>query len=138
MTIVLVVDDSTSMRETVIKRVQEAGFQGCKFVEAADGTEALEALDKHEVDLILSDINMPRMNGIQLVRRVREPKLQAPGSAPTVGGFPRDLRRIPIVMISTDGSTETVQAALAAGANSFLRKPFTADQLKEKLEPLLS
>jgi len=137
-TIVLVVDDSTSMRETVIKRVQEAGFQGCKFVEAADGTEALEALDKHDVDLILSDINMPRMNGIQLVRRVREPKLQAPGSAPTVGGFPRDLRRIPIVMISTDGSTETVQAALAAGANSFLRKPFTADQLKEKLEPLLS
>ncbi|MCH6561623.1 MAG: response regulator [Myxococcales bacterium] len=126
------------MRETVIKRVQEAGFQGCKFVEAADGTEALEALDKHDVDLILSDINMPRMNGIQLVRRVREPKLQAPGSAPTVGGFPRDLRRIPIVMISTDGSTETVQAALAAGANSFLRKPFTADQLKEKLEPLLS
>lgn len=138
MTIVLIVDDSTSMRETVIKRVQEAGFQGCKFVEAADGTEALEALDKHDVDLILSDINMPRMNGIQLVRRVREPKLQAPGSAPTVGGFPRDLRRIPIVMISTDGSTETVQAALAAGANSFLRKPFTADQLKEKLEPLLS
>ncbi|MCZ6570100.1 MAG: response regulator [Deltaproteobacteria bacterium] len=138
MTIVLVVDDSTSMRETVIKRVQEAGFQGCKFVEAADGTEALEALDKHDVDLILSDINMPRMNGIQLVRCVREPKLQAPGSAPTVGGFPRDLRRIPIVMISTDGSTETVQAALAAGANSFLRKPFTADQLKEKLEPLLS
>ena len=138
MTIVLVVDDSTSMRETVIKRVQEAGFQGCKFVEAADGTEALEALDKHDVDLILSDINMPRMNGIQLVRRVREPKLQAPGSAPTVGGFPRDLRRIPVVMISTDGSTETVQAALAAGANSFLRKPFTADQLKEKLEPLLS
>ncbi len=138
MTIVLVVDDSTSMRETVIKGVQAAGFQGCEFVEAADGTEALEALDKHDVDLILSDINMPRMNGIQLVRRVREPKLQAPGSAPTVGGFPRDLRRIPIVMISTDGSTETVQAALAAGANSFLRKPFTADQLKEKLEPLLN
>ncbi len=138
MTIVLVVDDSTSMRETVIKRVQEAGIQGCEFVEAADGTEALEALDKHDVDLILSDINMPRMNGIQLVRRVREPKFQAPGSAPTAGGFPRDLRRIPIVMISTDGSTETVQAALASGANSFLRKPFTADQLKEKLEPLLS
>ncbi len=136
MTIVLVVDDSTRMRETVIQGVRDAGFQGCEFVEAADGIEALEALDKHDVELILSDINMPRMNGIQLVRRVREPKLQAPNAAP--GGFVREMRRIPIVMISTDGSAETVQAALAAGANSFLRKPFSADQLKAKLEPLLS
>ena len=130
---VLVVDDSDRMRETVNQGMQDAGFAECEFLEACDGAEALEVLDKYDVDLILSDINMPRLNGIQLVRRVREPK----PSEPRCGGFVPDARRVPILMISTDGSRETVQAAMAAGANDFLTKPFTADQLKQKIEPLL-
>ncbi len=135
---VLVVDDSATMRKIVIKGVQDAGFTGCEFVEAVDGAEALEALRKHDVDLILSDINMPNMNGIQLVRSVRQPKPRELTGDEGPAFFARDSRRIPILMISTDGSLETVQAALAAGANDFLRKPFTPDQLKEKIEPLLT
>lgn len=120
---VLVVDDSATMRKIVIKSLREAGFAELDFSEAVDGASALEALRKEEFDLVLSDINMPGMDGLALVRLVRDEAL---------GGAD-----LPIVMITTEGGLERVQQALAAGANDYLRKPFTADQLQKKITPFV-
>ncbi len=91
-----------------------------------------------DVDLILSDINMPNMDGIQLVRTVRE---QMVAKSTTVEGkilLQKVRNSIPILMISTEGGLGKVQEALTAGANDYVKKPFTPEQLKEKISPLLS
>ena len=120
---VLVVDDSATMRKIIIKGLREAGFGDLEFAEAVDGASALEALRTDDFDLVLSDINMPGMDGLALVRCVRDEAL---------GGGD-----LPIVMITTEGGLERVQQALAAGANDYLRKPFSAAQLQEKITPFV-
>ena len=121
---VLVVDDSATMRKIIIKGLREAGFGELEFAEAVDGASALEALRKDDFDLVLSDINMPGMDGLALVRCVRDEAL---------GGAD-----LPIVMITTEGGLERVEEALAAGANDYLRKPFSAEQLQEKIASWLA
>jgi len=120
---VLVVDDSATMRKIIVKGLRDAGFGTCEFTEAADGTSALEALRKNEFDLVLSDINMPGMDGLSLVRSAREDSAISPD--------------LPIVMITTEGGLEKVEQALAAGATDYLHKPFSTQQLQEKIAALL-
>jgi two-component system chemotaxis response regulator CheY len=120
---VLVVDDSTTMRKIIVKGLREAGFGDLEFEEAGDGASALEWLRKETFDLVLSDINMPGMDGLALVRCVRDEAL---------GGA-----ELAIVMITTEGGLERVQEALAAGANDYLRKPFSSAQLQEKITPFV-
>jgi len=120
---VLVVDDSATMRKIIIKGLREAGFGELECCEASDGASALETLRKEDFDLVLSDINMPGMDGLALVRCVRDEAL---------GGAD-----LPIVMITTEGGLERVQEALAAGANDNLRKPFSPAQLQEKITPFV-
>jgi two-component system chemotaxis response regulator CheY len=120
---VLVVDDSQTMRKIIVKGLRDAGFADCEFTEAADGASALEALRKLDFDLVLSDINMPGMDGLALVRAARDD-----------AAISADL---PIVMITTEGGLEKVQQALAAGATDYLRKPFTGAQLQEKISGFL-
>jgi two-component system chemotaxis response regulator CheY len=120
---VLVVDDSGTMRKIIVKGLREAGFEDCEFCEAADGASALEALRKQDFDLVLSDINMPGMDGLALVRHARDDAEISPD--------------LPIVMITTEGGLEKVQQALGAGATDYLRKPFTAAQLQEKIAGFL-
>jgi DNA-binding response OmpR family regulator len=112
---VLVVDDSATLRKIAIKAVKDSGF-AVEFAEAGDGLEALEELEKHEFALVLSDLNMPRLDGIGLVRRVR-----ASGS------------RVAIVMLAPEGGLARLQEALDAGADDCLRNPFTPQQLRAKL-----
>jgi two-component system chemotaxis response regulator CheY len=112
---VLVVDDSATLRKIAIKAVKDAGF-AVEFVEAGDGHEALEELEKHEFALVLSDLNMPRMDGVELVQRVR------------AGGS-----RVPIVILAAEGGLARLEAALAAGADDCLRNPFTPQQFRGKL-----
>jgi two-component system chemotaxis response regulator CheY len=90
--------------------------------EAGDGQEALETLKKQKIDLVLSDINMPKMDGLQLLASVR-------ASAAW--------RSIPVVMITTEGGESKVAEAVKLGASGYVRKPFTADQIKEKLSGFL-
>jgi two-component system chemotaxis response regulator CheY len=116
---VLVVDDSATMRKIIVKALRDAGFGTCEFTEAADGASALEALRKTEFDLVLSDINMPGMDGLSLVRSAREDAAISPD--------------LPIVMITTEGGLEKVKEALASGATDYLRKPFSSEQLKTKI-----
>lgn len=118
----LIVDDSSVMRKIVERALRQAGLETLVVVEAASGVEGLEALKASPVDLILSDINMPVMDGLEFLRQIRQQKL-------AIG--------VPVVMITTESSAEHVKQAIAAGAQGYIRKPFTADQVKERVLPLI-
>ena len=126
------------MRKIVIRSVKQAGFEDYEFLEAADGVAALETLSKKTADLILVDINMPKMDGIQLVQAVRGQLHSETVSVDDSYLGKRVPNAIPIVMVTTEGSLEKAQEAIAAGANDYLTKPFTPEQLAQKIRPFLS
>lgn len=119
----LIVDDSSVMRKIVERALRQAGLDPMVVHEAGSGTEGLDLLKNKQVDLILSDINMPSMDGLEFLRQIRSQNL-APG--------------VPVVMITTESSEEHVKQAILAGAQGYIRKPFTAEQVKERVLPLLS
>lgn len=121
-TAVLIVDDSSVMRKIVERALRQAGLDLSRVLEAASGTEGLEVLAEERVDLIVSDINMPMMDGLEFLRQVQRRAL-APG--------------VPVVMITTEGGEEHVREALKAGAQGYIRKPFTPDQVRDRVLPLL-
>jgi two-component system, chemotaxis family, chemotaxis protein CheY len=118
----LIVDDSSVMRKIVERSLRQAGVDLQQVLEASNGAEALGVLQQQEVDLILCDINMPVMDGLEFVKQ-----LQGNGQA----------KKAPIVMITTEGSESHVVQALSCGARGYIRKPFTADQVKEHVIPVL-
>lgn len=118
----MIVDDSSVMRKIVERSLRQAGLDLSEVLEAGNGAEALAALQTQGVDLILSDINMPVMDGLEFVKR-----LQALEQA----------KRVPVVMITTEGSESHVVQALQLGAKGYIRKPFTAEQVKEHVIPVL-
>ena len=118
----LIVDDSSVMRKIVERALRQAGISLGTVLEASSGAEGLDVLRKARVQLILSDINMPVMDGLEFLRSLREQKL-ADG--------------VPVVMITTESSEEHVRHAIMAGAQGYIRKPFTADQVKERVLPLV-
>lgn len=119
----LIVDDSSVMRKIVERTLRQAGMDSLVVIEAGNGTDGLEMLKTKQVDLILSDINMPLMDGLEFVRQIRAQNLAA---------------GVPIVMITTESSEEHVKQAIQAGARGYIRKPFTAEQVKERVLSLLS
>ncbi len=118
----LIVDDSSVMRKIVERSLRQAGIELEKVVEAGNGAEALGVLRDNPVDLILCDINMPVMDGLEFVRQI--------GSVESAKGVPN-------VMITTEGSESHVVQALSSGARGYIRKPFTPDQVKEHVLPVL-
>jgi len=118
----LIVDDSSVMRKIVERALRQAGLESLVVHEAGSGTEGLEVLKDKPVDLILSDINMPAMDGLEFLRQIRAQNL-APG--------------VPVVMLTTESSEEHVKQAIEAGAKGYIRKPFTSEQVKERVLPLL-
>jgi two-component system, chemotaxis family, chemotaxis protein CheY len=118
----LIVDDSSVMRKIVERSLRQAGIELEKVVEAGNGAEALGALRENPVDLILCDINMPVMDGLEFVRQMK-----------TV----EHAKGVPVVMITTEGSESHVVQALSSGACGYIRKPFTPDQVKEHVLPVL-
>jgi two-component system chemotaxis response regulator CheY len=120
---VLIVDDSSVMRKIVERALRQAGLDLTKVMEAGSGREGLDALGRERADLIVSDINMPSMDGLEFLRQI-----QSQGLAPGV----------PVVMITTESGEEHVREALAAGAQGYIRKPFTPDQVRERVLPLLT
>ena len=119
----LIVDDSSVMRKIVERSLRQAGLDPLVVFEASSGTDGLELLKTQQVDLILSDINMPSMDGLEFLRQIRAQNL-----APDV----------PVVMITTESSEEHVKQAILSGAQGYIRKPFTAEQVKERVLPLLN
>jgi two-component system, chemotaxis family, chemotaxis protein CheY len=119
---VLIVDDSSVMRKIVERALRQAGLVLSEVLEASNGAEALAELQKGPTDMIFSDINMPVMDGLEFLRNL-----------PNV----ENAKGVPVVMITTEGSEARVVEALSAGAKGYLRKPFTPEQVKERVAPLL-
>jgi two-component system chemotaxis response regulator CheY len=116
---ILAVDDSTSLRQMVAFTLKSSGFD---VVEAIDGVDALEKLRDRSVDLVLTDQNMPRMDGLTLVRQLR--------SIPQYS-------KTPILILTTESSDEMKQAGRAAGATGWLVKPFDPKRLIEVIGKVL-
>ena len=123
----LIVDDSAVMRKVVERALRQAGLALTQVIEAANGAEALEALRRQDpaeppLALILSDIHMPVMDGLAFLEHKREQGLA---------------NEVPVVMITTEGSEQHVLRAIAAGARGYICKPFTAEQVKARIVPLV-
>ena len=119
---VLIVDDSAAIRKILQRVLRQTDLPLGKIEEAGDGTEAVEILKNRTFGLILSDINMPQMDGLQLLARIKEME---------------HLKNVPVIMITTEGGQGKVMEAVQLGAAGYVRKPFTADQIKEKLSGVL-
>ena len=115
---VLIVDDSAAIRKILRRVLQQAEIPIGSVYEAGDGLEAVASLKQQYVQLILSDINMPNMDGLEFLRELK-------------ANF--DWKDIPVIMITTEGSQAKVLEAVQLGAAGYVRKPFTAEQIKEKL-----
>ena len=119
---VLFVDDSSVMRKNVERSLRQAGLELEEVREASNGAEALAEVQNASFDLILSDINMPAMDGLEFLRNL--------ANVPAA-------KDVPVVMITTEGSEARVVEALSVGAKGYIRKPFTPEQVKERVAPLL-
>jgi two-component system chemotaxis response regulator CheY len=118
----LIVDDSSVMRKIVDRSLRQAGIDLSQVLEAGNGAEALAVLKESRVDLILCDINMPVMDGLEFIKHLSSVE---------------NAKGVPVVMITTEGSESHVVQALACGARGYVRKPFTPDQVKEHVVPIL-
>lgn len=119
----LIVDDSPVMRKIVERALRQAGVFLGEVMEAGNGSQALEILRHHKVDVVFSDINMPVMDGLEFVRQLQ-----------TV----ENASGVPVVMITNEGSESHVAEAIALGARGYIRKPFTPDQMRRHMLPLLT
>ena len=119
---VLIVDDSSVMRAFIRRIILLSGMESAEFLEAGNGREALDLLRKEWVDVVLTDINMPAMDGEQLVRCLEADEL---------------LKSVPVVIVSTDGTESRIQQMLTLGARGYVKKPFMPETLREELERVL-
>lgn len=119
---IMIVDDSAAMRRFIDRTIQLSGLDVDECVEAGDGREALALLRARGADIVLSDINMPQMNGEEMLEVIR--KDQA-------------LRATPVVIVSTDSTDARVARMLRLGARGYIKKPFTPELLREELERVL-
>lgn len=118
----MIVDDSNAMRAVIRKIVSISGFKVDRCFEANNGREALEVLAKDWVDVIISDINMPDINGLELLNTLKRDDL---------------FKDIPVIMVTTEGSKERMEEALARGAKGFIKKPFLPEDLKRLLHEVI-
>lgn len=116
----LILDDSSVMRKIIARALRQADLGRLEVFEAGSGIEAMEILGSQPIHLILSDINIPGMDGIEFLRQIQ-------------ARYPE----IPVVIISTESSASSVKQSIQAGVRAYIRKPFTADQVKERVVPLL-
>jgi len=119
---VLIVDDSPAMRSFVRRVIELSGFELAACFEASNGQEALQLLASEWVDAILTDINMPAMDGERFMEALQGNEL---------------LRTIPAIVISTDATSKRIGRMLALGARGYLSKPFLPESLREELERTL-
>jgi len=119
---ILIVDDSDTVRAVIAKTLSMAGLDLGEVHTAANGQEGLDLLREHWVDLVLTDINMPVMNGVEMIERMEADDA---------------LSQVPVVVVSTEGSTRRMDELKAKGVRAYLRKPFTPEKLKETIEELL-
>lgn len=117
---ILIVDDSSTMRMILIKSLRQAGFESATVIEAGGAKEALQKLAAGGIDLMLSDVNMPEITGIELVKVVKT-----------------KMPKLPIVMVTTESSADMKKTMTDAGANGIITKPFPPEELQKILGPLV-
>ncbi len=115
---VLIVDDSETIRESLIRTMEMAQLPLEEVFHASNGNEALEKLDSEWVDIVFSDINMPGMNGIELLEKMKSDAV---------------MQDIPVVIISTEGSKERIREMDDKGSSGYLRKPFKPEKVKDTI-----
>lgn len=116
---ILIVDDSVLTRKKIRRIIEMVDLEVARFLEAGNGSEALKILDKSEVDLVLSDLNMPEMGGAEMVQRMRSNKAT---------------RSVPVVVVSTESKTTRVKELLAEGVKDYLHKPFTPEEFRDTIQ----
>lgn len=116
----LVVDDFSTMRRIVKNLLKQIGYVNIE--EAEDGVQAFSKLKAGSIDFIISDWNMPNMDGLELLKNVRNDP---------------QLKDIPVLMVTAEAEKEKVVAAIQAGVNNYIVKPFTGEVLKEKIDKIL-
>ncbi|MFO7714234.1 response regulator [Desulfosarcina sp.] len=119
---ILIVDDSTPMRAVIKKVTRASGFDIGTFFEAANGAEALAVLDANWMDLVLTDYNMPDMDGLTLLKKMKADDC---------------MQTVPVVMVTTEGSHERVETFMACGAAAYIKKPFTPEAIRQTLNTIL-
>lgn len=117
---ILVVDDAQTMRRIIVNLLRQLGFTN--MTEADDGTTAWDKLNSEHIDLVISDWNMPKMTGIELLKKVRESE---------------KYKITPFIMVTAEGKRENVVAAVQAGVSNYIVKPFNAATLKEKMTKVI-
>ena len=120
----MIVDDSATMRKIIMRTVRMSGLEFERTEEAGNGAEAIEKLTANPVDIILCDVNMPEMGGLEMVKKVRS---DIPACADTK-----------IIMVSTESSQELIDGVIADGADGYVTKPFTPEKFQEKLSPFMN
>ena len=116
----LIVDDFATMRRIVRNLLKELGYENAD--EAEDGQVAFKKLRDGDFNIVVSDINMPKVNGFELLRQIRADN---------------DLKKLPVLMITAEAKKEDIISAAQAGASGYIVKPFTKATLQEKLEKIL-
>lgn len=118
---ILVVDDFATMRRILKNILKQIGFTNIS--EADDGTTALEAMSKTQFDLVISDWNMPKMTGLELLKNIRSSS---------------EFKEIPVLMVTAEAQKQNVIEAVKAGVSNYVVKPFTADAIIEKIEKIFA
>ena len=119
---ILVVDDSHTMRKFIIKAIKASGVDCGIIIEAQNGREALKKLEEHWIDIILTDINMPEMNGIEFIRKIRESEVH---------------KKLPIVVITTERAISIMKEVEGLGIEEYVKKPFTPEEIRKTLTSLM-
>ncbi|MFW5784760.1 MAG: response regulator [Chitinispirillaceae bacterium] len=119
---VMIIDDSEIIRSVLKRAVDLSGLPVSEIITATDGVDGLEKLEENWVDIVFTDINMPRMNGIELFDRMLERK---------------DLKNIPVVVVSTEGSSLRIDELRSKGIKGYLRKPCTPESVRDVIVNVL-
>lgn len=119
---ILIVDDSLPMRSVIKRTLKAAGYGSSEILEAPNGKEALKLMEGAWIDLIMTDYNMPEMNGLEYIKTVK------------AGEMSKD---IPVVVISTEGNDEKIKEFMDAGAAGYITKPFTAEAIRDLIINIL-
>ena len=118
---VMVVDDSSVMRQIIKNNLKQLGFEITNLLDAEDGEEALQKINQGDVDLVISDWNMPKMTGIDFLKAIRSDEA---------------LKELPFLMVTSEADKEKIMEAVQAGVNQYIVKPFNANQLEEKIKEI--
>jgi two-component system, chemotaxis family, chemotaxis protein CheY len=119
---ILIVDDSLPMRSVIKRTFKAAGYGNSDFQEAANGKEALELMKNGWIDIVMTDYNMPVMNGLELIQTLKKDDI---------------LKDIPVVVVSTEGHEAKIKEFMDSGAAGYITKPFTPETIRDLIHTIL-